>query len=129
MAADHTEKALILLRESPGIVDRLLALVTPGQVVEIFELGGELAGLGSDLALEFILGSIELARQSDFSTLKFVSGTAKEIAVTSRNTAAAFLKAAPALLSRVDQQGLRKIVDRIVPIARDKLGNGLAASS
>ncbi len=119
MAADHTEKAVILLRESLGIVDRLLAFVTPGQVVKIFELGRDLAGLGSEPTLEFILGSIELARQFDFSTLKVVSDTAKEIAATSRNTAAAFLKAAPSLLSRVDQQGLRKIVDRVVPIARD----------
>ncbi len=119
MAADHTEKGNIILRESPGIVDRLLDFVTPGQVIEIFELGRELAGLGSEATLEFILGSIELARQFDFSILKVVSDAAEEIAASSRNTAADFLKAAPALLSRVDRQGLWKIVDRIVPIARD----------
>ena len=86
MAADHTEKAVTLLRESPGIVDQLLAHITPGQVVEIVELGSELSQMGSELALGFILGSVELSRTLEFSTLRIISETAKTIAGTSRNT-------------------------------------------
>ncbi len=119
MAADRSEKAVTLLRESPNIVDRLLAFITPGQVVEIFELGRELSEVGSEPALEFILESVELARQFEFSTLKFISDTTKEIAATSRSAAEAFLKAAPGLMNRVNQEDLRKIVEKIIPMARE----------
>ena len=129
MGADPGEKAVILLRESPGLVDRLLAYITPGRVTEIYELGSELAGVGSESALQFLLGSVELARQFDFSMLKIVAETAKEVAGTSRITSEAFLKAAPALLSPNGSGRTEEVCRRYYPPGPGKLGNGLAASS
>jgi nitric oxide reductase NorD protein len=118
MGIDHAGKAVALLRESPGIIDRLLACVPPSQVVEIFEMGGNLAEVGPELALAFILGSVEIVGQFEFFTLKVISDTAKTIATTSQTTSEAFLKTAPALMARVGQEDLTKVVERIIPLAR-----------
>ncbi|MBI4764302.1 MAG: VWA domain-containing protein [Deltaproteobacteria bacterium] len=117
MGADTGEKAVTLLRESPGLVDRLLTYLTSDRVKEIYELGSELAGVGAESTLQFLRGSVELARQFDFSRLKIVAETAKAMAGTSRITSEAFLKAAPALLARMDPEELRKFVEDITPLA------------
>jgi len=119
MAADNWEKAVTLIKESPDIVDDLMAHITPNQAVEIYELGGELAGLGSEIALLFISGSGRLVGQSHYPSLKPLADTAKEIAAFSRKASEAFLRVAPALLERIDLEGLRKVVELIVPIARE----------
>ncbi|MGA3085266.1 MAG: VWA domain-containing protein [Thermodesulfobacteriota bacterium] len=118
MAVDDWERAVTLIKQSPDIVDDLMDHITPDQVVEIYELGNDLAELGSEIALLFISGSVRLVGQSQYSYLKPLAVTAKEIAAISQKAAEAFLRTAPALLDRIDQEGLRKIVELIVPIAQ-----------
>jgi nitric oxide reductase NorD protein len=119
MKADHSDKAATLIRESPMIIDRLLAFVTPGQVNEIFEMGFSIAAIGAEQALAFIQGSVELVSHHPFSTLKVVTDLAEEMAGTGRRVSEAFLKTAPALMTRVGEEGLPKIVRQIIPIAQD----------
>ncbi|MCJ7833605.1 MAG: hypothetical protein MUQ20_04380, partial [Deltaproteobacteria bacterium] len=118
MAADDWERAVTLIKESPDIVDDLIVHITPNQAIEIYEWGRDLAGLGSEIALLFISGSVRLVGQSHYPHVKILADTAKEIAAFSRKTTEAFLKAAPALLERIDREGLRKVVELIVPIAQ-----------
>ena len=119
VAVDDWEKAVTLIKESPDIVDALLSHITPDQAVEVYELGRELAGLGSEIALLFISGSVRLVGQSHYPHLKPLADTAKEIAAFSQKAAEAFLEAAPALLERIDRGVLRKVVELIAPIAHE----------
>src|SRR4030042_3725884 len=119
IAADHREKAVTLIKESPDLVDNLISHIPPDQAVEIYELGRELAGLGSGMALIFISGSVKLVDRPHHPNLKCLVDTAKEIAATSRTASEAFLTAGPALIGKVDREGLRKVVELIIPIARE----------
>src|SRR4030042_3365097 len=71
------------------------------------------------MALIFISGSVKLVDRPHHPNWKCLVDTAKEIAATSRTASEAFLTAAPALIGKVDREGLRKVVELIIPIARE----------
>ena len=118
MAADNTENAVSLLRVSPDIVDGLLSRFNSRQVGDVYDLGCDLAGFGSQIALRFLSVSVDLAGRLDYENIKVISDMAKEIAETSHAATEAFMGVVPVLIDGVGLEGIRKIADLCLPIAR-----------
>ncbi len=119
IAADDWERAVTLIKESPDRIEGLLSHIHPDQANEIYELGSKLTGSGSEIDLLFIVAGLHLAGSSRHNDVKELAALTQMIADISRKAAEAFLKAVPSLFERIDQEGIRQVVELIVPIAKE----------
>jgi nitric oxide reductase NorD protein len=117
LATEDPQKAITLTANSIQTIDNLLARFEPDQVVDIYNIGYELANTNAQLGLKFILVADQLAAHNDIEKFFIVSTMAQKIAAISHAAAKAYLGVASALFTRIEIDALLKLVDEVIPIA------------
>jgi nitric oxide reductase NorD protein len=119
MAPGQGDKVGLLLKKSGAVIDGLQGHLDSQQIIEFFDLGSDLARVGSQLAFRFIMDGADLCARLEFENLKEHAELLKELARISLQTAEAMLEVTPPLLDRIGLEGLKKTAEWIKPIARE----------